>query len=204
MELQTHAQETSETQARKIINELFKQLKALCPLHNIAWPEQEVYDTAKRLWLDTFIEKGLSSWDKIQFGLRKLRDSNVKYAPTVTEFIALCYPTREELGIPSAQESYIQCCKRASGEFYDDVFTHATIAYLYGRSPKERFQNAVKRDDELAFKYDYELVVRAFMNGEPYPELTKAVTHDKLPDGRPCRKIEFEALLKMCRRNDNV
>lgn len=89
-----------------LINKLFAQLRAICSAWRSAWPDQKTYDLAKDNWIKAFIDAGINSWDRIEYGLRKQRQVGKPFIPAVGEFIELCTPNPEELGLPSAEQAY--------------------------------------------------------------------------------------------------
>lgn len=102
-------QETSQEfkdSTEPLINQLFAQLRAICSAWRSAWPDQKTYDLAKDNWIKAFTDAGISSWDRIEYGLRKQRQVGKPFIPAVGEFIELCTPNPEELGLPSLERAY--------------------------------------------------------------------------------------------------
>ena len=96
----------SKIQTEVLINQLFIQIKEICPAWSSAWPTQELTDGAKRQWLTGFVENELSDWSKIELGLKKLKLRESPFVPAVGEFIALCKPNAVDLGLLSVNEAY--------------------------------------------------------------------------------------------------
>ena len=61
----------SKAQTEIVINQLFIQIKEICPAWSSAWPTQELTDGAKRQWLNGFIENGINEWAKNRIGSKK-------------------------------------------------------------------------------------------------------------------------------------
>lgn len=89
-----------------LINKLFAELRSICSAWRSAWPDQKTYDLARDNWIKAFIDAGISSWDRIEYGLRKQRQVGKPFIPSVGEFIALCTPDPEEIGLPSIDRAY--------------------------------------------------------------------------------------------------
>ena len=102
----TEPKNNGKIQTEVLINQLFIQIKEICPAWSSAWPTQELTDGAKRQWLSGFIENGLSDWSKIELGLKKLKLRESPFVPAVGEFIALCKPNAADLGLLNVNEAY--------------------------------------------------------------------------------------------------
>lgn len=79
-----------ETETGLLINQLFIRLCALFPAFKQAWPNQEVYNCAKRMWTAAFIESGLNNWQEIEKGLLKFSLLTNPFVPTAGQFIQMC------------------------------------------------------------------------------------------------------------------
>ena len=102
----TEPKNNSKIQTEVLINQLFIQIKEICPAWSSAWPTQELTDGAKRQWLSGFIENGISDWSKIELGLKKLKLRESPFVPSVGEFIALYKPSAADLGLLNVNEAY--------------------------------------------------------------------------------------------------
>ncbi len=89
-----------------LINKLFAHLRAICSAWRSAWPDQKTHDLAKDNWIKAFADAGINSWERIEYGLRRQRQVGKPFIPAVGEFIALCTPDPEELGLPSVERAY--------------------------------------------------------------------------------------------------
>ena len=89
-----------------LINQLFKELRSICSAWRQAWPDQKTYDLARDNWIKAFIDAGVVSWQRVEYGLRKQRLCGNAFIPSPAEFIALCTPEPEEIGLPSIDKAF--------------------------------------------------------------------------------------------------
>lgn len=110
---QLNQEQQTRLNTEQLINQLFVAIKAICPAWASAWPTQEMTDCAKKQWLGAFIENSVQDWSKIELGLKKLKLRGSPFVPSVGEFIALCTPEAQDLGLLSEQEAYDLACRDA-------------------------------------------------------------------------------------------
>lgn len=110
---QSNQEQQVRLNTEQLINQLFIAIKAICPAWASAWPTQEINDGAKKQWLGAFIENGVQDWSKIELGLKKLKLRESPFVPAVGEFIALCTPEAQDLGLLPEQEAYELACRDA-------------------------------------------------------------------------------------------
>ncbi|MCK9466194.1 MAG: replication protein P [Thiopseudomonas sp.] len=95
-----------KTQTEPLINKLFAELRSICSAWRAAWPDQKTYDLAKDNWIKAFVDAGITSWDRVEYGLRKQRQVGKPFIPAVGEFINLCTPDPEEIGLPGIERAF--------------------------------------------------------------------------------------------------
>lgn len=97
---------SAETTA--VVNALFRKLRGIFPAWRQAWPSTEALNAAKEEWIQGFAAQGIRSLEQIEFGIQNCRKAQKPFAPSVGEFIAMCRPSPECLGMPSAMEAWIE------------------------------------------------------------------------------------------------
>ena len=97
---------SAETTA--VVNALFRKLRGIFPAWRQAWPSTEALNAAKEEWIQAFAAQGIRSLEQIEFGIQNCRKAQKPFAPSVGEFIAMCRPGPECLGMPSAMEAWIE------------------------------------------------------------------------------------------------
>lgn len=95
-----------KAETEPLINKLFTELRAICSAWRQAWPDQKTYDLARDNWIKAFIDAGVTSWERVEYGLRKQRLTGKAFVPSPAEFIALCTPEPEEIGLPSVEKAF--------------------------------------------------------------------------------------------------
>lgn len=96
-----------------LINQLFKEFRAICSAWRQAWPNQETHDLAKDHWVKAFRDGKVHEWAKVELGLSKFRLVGSAFIPAPAEFIKLCTPEAQDLGLLPEQEAYELACRDA-------------------------------------------------------------------------------------------
>lgn len=99
----------------KVVNQLFKELMAICPAFQHAWPKEEDFINAKRQWMIAFKDEGINSIEQLKKGLQGVRSSTLPFVVSVGAFIALCKLTPEDIGAPPARDAYLESVNKYSG-----------------------------------------------------------------------------------------
>ena len=88
----------------RLINRVFAQLIAACPVLLTIQPEQ--LKILKQQWVLGFIEGGVTTFEQVKRGMVAVRAKENGYLPSVGEFIGWCKSGNEyaHLGLPSADE----------------------------------------------------------------------------------------------------
>ena len=147
-----------------LINKLFAQLRAICSAWRSAWPDQKTYDLAKDNWIKAFVDAGINSWDRIEYGLRKQRQVGKPFIPAVGEFIELCTPNPEELGLPSLERAY----KIAAFISHPAADRSKCIPVVYHAAYETGFYELSSEPAEKTFrvfKANYQAAVEIFATG---------------------------------------
>lgn len=96
-----------------LINQLFKEFRAICSAWRQAWPNQETHDLAKDHWVKAFRDGKVHEWARVEQGLSKFRLVGSAFIPAPAEFIKLCTPEAQDLGLLPEQEAYDLACRDA-------------------------------------------------------------------------------------------
>jgi len=104
-------------EAREIVNDLFKSLQAAKPGWRASFPDDESLRLAKATFVKGLIESNITDRSLIAIGMRKARSNPSQFFPSIGEFIAWCKPSPEDLGLPSAQAAWRECCDNCHRKF---------------------------------------------------------------------------------------
>lgn len=133
-------------------------------IYGAAWVRQfgHVGESAFETWC-----RGLSdlSEDEIRRGTTKLLARESRYAPNLNEFRSLCTKDPAELGMPSADQAYIEACKK-SGSPASARWSHPAV-FVTGRNTGW-FELRVHPERAMrpVFARNYEIVTRRVLAGE--------------------------------------
>lgn len=82
-------QQVSEN-AKKVIDDLFVELKSCYPAWKQAFESRETWIAAKQTWTKAFIENGISNESQVSIGLAEARKGTNPFWPSVGQFISWC------------------------------------------------------------------------------------------------------------------
>lgn len=163
----------------EVINELFGEIISIFPSHKVAWPNQEILDCAKKTWVKAFFEAGIQDLSIIAVGLKALRATKNPFVPTPGQFLEMCKPTAESLGLPKLYEAYNEACKNAHPSS-DKKWSHAIVFNAAINTGLNALRELPKRESFELFEYNYQVLVTKAINGEPLgKDIPKAINHDK-------------------------
>ena len=89
-----------------LINDLFAALQAIFPAWKQAWDKPQMLGQAKVEWTQAIVQAGITEWSLIERGLGWARKQPTDFVPSVGKFIAACWPSAEELGLPDVDVAY--------------------------------------------------------------------------------------------------
>ena len=90
-------------QARLMIDKIFENLTASCPI--LLTVSKEQLEILKQQWILGFAENGIKTFEQVKRGMAAMRAKSNGYLPSVGEFIAACHQQDyHELGLPTLEE----------------------------------------------------------------------------------------------------
>lgn len=161
-------------QARKMIDRIFENLTASCPILLTISGEQ--LEILKQQWILGFAENGIKTFEQVKRGMAAAREKPNSYLPSVGEFINWCKQGNEysHLGLPSANELLARFTKFicAGGlawadrfDFVNDLEYHL-LTKLYERSAKEQWTDKETRQGVREILEEW---ADKLSRGEPIP-----------------------------------
>lgn len=140
-------------QARHMIDKIFENLTASCPI--LLTISKEQLETLKQQWILGFAENGIKTFEQVKRGMAAARAKTNGYLPSVGEFISWCNNyDNHELGLPTLEElearlqKYFGYAKephnfkfRSKAEYY----LLKTIYDSYGKKKWEDCQKAMPK-----------------------------------------------------------
>lgn len=90
-------------QARHMIDKIFENLTASCPI--LLTISREQLEILKQQWILGFAENGIKTFEQVKRGMAAVRAKQNGYLPSVGEFVAWCNDIDyHALGLPTAEE----------------------------------------------------------------------------------------------------
>lgn len=89
------------------VNQLFVQMRAIFPAWKNSFPDEKSYREAKRQWLETLVNEGITTIDQLQNGLDRAKKSTKPFWPSLGEFVGWCKTINfEALNLPDEEQLY--------------------------------------------------------------------------------------------------
>lgn len=198
---QLNQEQQARLNTEQLINQLFMQIKEICPAWSSAWLTQELMDGAKRQWLKGFIDNGVQNWSKVELGLVKLKLRESPFVPSVGEFIALCTPEAQDLGLLTEQEAYELACRDAHHLSYNPSARTNSPPEVYHTIRKigvHRLLHAKEESSKAIFARAYKDTVADVLSGKELilPPVA-VIAEQKEPIDRKLRSKRIAQLKQM-------
>ncbi len=181
----------------KVVNKLFKTFTHIFPAFRHAWGTQDEFEAAKREWMKAFKQAKLTDIEKIKFGVNQYRMLSTPFVPSPGQFIAMCNPTPEQVGLPSVAEAW----KQVKFQFGNPQmnFKHPVIDHAVLESEIKNLRMLSERRALELFTRNYEISVRMFLEGQELREIPKAieVKHYKKPASEKIISSELEKMKQL-------
>jgi hypothetical protein len=162
-----------DDQTGEVVEKIFRQLQAIFPAWRQAWPNEKTLATARRSWTKGFMDAGISSIEQVEFGIKKCRRSGSPFAPSIGQFIEWCTLGPEELGLPVAEDAWMEALLCTYS--HEAVRLAATATGLFDL-------RAAKQDDKglrQRFDRNYEVILRRAQAGQPLDgKILTGIGHD--------------------------
>jgi hypothetical protein len=113
-------------EAARHVNDIFRALQAAFPAWRSAFPDDAALKAAKASWVKGLIEGGITDMEQIARGVRKARQSESDFFPSVGKFIGWCKPSLEEFGLPMPAMAFHEASMYA-GRIYDHEWSHPGV-----------------------------------------------------------------------------
>lgn len=148
-----------------IVNQLFEKLVRIKPAFKHAWPTEHEFNMVKREWIASFKDNNIHSLNHVKKGYEKLRDAPSAFIPSPGEFVELCKQSHDFLDWRKAYDvAYRIMRKEVLNDFSKDQIE--IIKHAIKQSDRHFLKNYSKNQTEPVFKYNYEIAVRDFVNGD--------------------------------------
>jgi hypothetical protein len=160
----------------QVINALFRELMAIFPAWKQAWPDDDALKAAKASWTKAFMAEGIQKIEQVRFGIEQCRKMKKPFAPSSGEFVAMCQPTPEMLGIPPLEKAFREACRNAhpsmagQGKWSHNAVWHT--AKECGFEPLNRLETSLALK---LFERNYVITIRRMVEGLPLQAMPLAL-----------------------------
>jgi hypothetical protein len=101
---------------KQLVDQVFKQLKVICPAYEHSLPTEQAVNDCKKEWVKAFYENNINQVELVKAGLAGVRRSDSDFLPSCGKFISWCKPSPEDMGWPSVQDALKQCIKHRANQ----------------------------------------------------------------------------------------
>lgn len=160
----------------QVINALFRELMAIFPAWKQAWPDDDALKAAKASWTKAFMAEGIQKIEQVRFGIEQCRKIKRPFAPSSGEFVQMCQPTPEMLGIPPLEKAFREACRNAhpsmagQGKWSHNAVWHT--AKECGFEPLNRLETSLALK---LFERNYVITIRRMVEGLPLQAMPLAL-----------------------------
>lgn len=188
--------------AARIINILFAELQSCFPAWKVTFPSKSDVNAAKRTWTKGLLEAGITTEQQLKYGLRKARQVDSPFWPSLGQFTKWCQPDPADYGLPNTRQAYLEACRNAHRltEMKYDEWSHPAVYIALKNTGTFDIRNRPAAETWPIFKRNYEIATRrAFVGEDLNAEIPKALPPRPTP--RPVdpevAKQHLELLKKM-------
>ncbi|WP_065235126.1 replication protein P [Gallibacterium genomosp. 3] len=161
------------------INQLFRELKIIFPAWVKSFKSNEDYITAKKLWLETLVNEGITSFEPIRFALDKAKKEETAPYPTIAKFINWCKQGQlKNLGLPTPEELRYRLNKFSHyGGFANvDNFEFVSSAeFILITNLAIKLSELTEPQLQVAIKDELKKMEKRLLRGEILPEIQKSI-----------------------------
>lgn len=185
-------------QTANVVNALFRELQAIFPAWRQAWPDDDTLKAAKRSWTKAFMAQGISRIGQIRHGIDHCRQLQKPFAPSVGEFIAMCRPTPEMLGLPGSDAAFAQAVANAHpGRAQTARWSHRVVYHAAVQCGFEALARLPVDVSRRLFERHYQITVRMMLDGAPLRHIPAALP--ERPTARRTPDVGKQALAELRR-----
>ncbi len=150
-----------DVDSARVVNALFRELKAIFPAWKQAWPKDDDEKAAKKSWVKAFVAARISQIEQIRFGIERCRKQGSHFIPSVGQFVAMCMPTAEDFGMPPTADAWIEALMGA--------YSHEAVKISAMATGLFELRTAKHEDKGLRarFERNYEIALRRAQAGQP-------------------------------------
>lgn len=174
---------------QKIIDQLFLELNGYFPDRAPFTQGANVLAVTKRVWSEQIQRKEIKPED-LRRGLNRIVDDGLKFFPNIAEFLELCKPRPEDLGIPKPEEAYQEACTFAYRDRLPN-WSHQVVYHAAKLVGLHRLASQRQESTRPEFFRHYEQACKDYIDGKPL----EALPEPQRPKNKPKPKWETDPVL---------
>lgn len=167
---------------KQLVDQVFKQLKIICPAYEYSLPTEQMVNDCKKEWVKAFFENNINAVELVKAGLMGVRKSESDFLPSCGKFISWCTPSPEDLGWPSVHDALKQCIRHRSNQKFvvpQNIYIRPMIIELCKRVDWWLMYNANNQiERKKADSHFLEKYMDLLNSGYVEPQQTE---HERLP-----------------------
>jgi hypothetical protein len=159
---------SEEKKTGEVINWLFRELREIFRAFTFAWPTQDDYQSAKRIWLKVFMLAGINTVEQIQHGLNKCYLMTKPYVPNPGEFVEWCKPSAEDLGLPDVHKAFEICVflnQAYSNNNHNHIATNTVLKHVIKQIGASKLRTLSEKEGYKLFGHYYTVACREYVEG---------------------------------------
>ena len=186
-------------QARRMIDKIFENLTASCPILLTISGEQ--LEILKQQWILGFAENGVKTFDQVKRGMAAARAKANGYLPSVGEFISWCNNyDNHELGLPTLEElssrlqKYFGYAKEPHNFKFRSKAEYYLLKTIYDGYGKKKWEDCQKAMPKILAE-----VAEKVKTGFEFPEIPELIEQKPKVIGPEVAKNGVERIKKIMR-----
>jgi hypothetical protein len=165
-----------DVDSARVVNALFRELKAIFPAWKQAWPAADDENSAKKSWVKAFVAARISQIEQIRFGIENCRKLGSSFIPSVGQFVAMCQPTPEMLGIPTHDLAYAEAITNSHPSMVGSrKWSHQAVYHAAAHCGFRMLGIMPDEASRKMFDRAYDITIRRLLAGEPLRSIPLAL-----------------------------
>lgn len=186
-------------QARHMIDKIFENLTASCPI--LLTISKEQLEILKQQWILGFAENGIKTFEQVKRGMAATRAKTNGYLPSVGEFISWCNNyDNHELGLPTLEElearlqKYFGYAKEPHNFKFRSKAEYYLLKTIYDGYGKKKWEDCQKAMPKILAE-----VAEKVKTGFEFPEIPELLEQKPKVIGPEVARSGVERIKKIMR-----
>ncbi|TQV82835.1 replication protein P [Aliikangiella coralliicola] len=180
-------------QSKHVVNQLMKELKAICVAWRVNFEKQEEYNRMRGTWLKALTENNIDSIEKLELGLKIARREAKPLWPSPGEFIKWCEKgVIESLNIPDEYDINRTLIRFNAGQIPRlDKYCY----WVWRNIDAKRFLESRVEQSERHLAKVYRKMIRAALSGDEFIEHPTAIPKEVVKVNRKKSSMKIKKII---------